>query len=568
MHFLVLAADYDGTLASDGKVDDSTKEALERVRASGRKLLLVTGRHLPDLYNIFPGLELFDRVIVENGGVLYRPQTREQKLLTEPPNERFVSLLQQRQVPFCTGRTIVATCHPHEEEVLKAIRDLGLELQVIFNKGAVMVLPSGVNKGTGLAAALQELQLSPHNTVGIGDAENDHAFLKLCECAVAVDNALPALKERADVVLAKPRGPGVVELCQQLLDQDLANYDSRLKRHSLALGELVGEGKAPVLIGQSILVAGRSGSGKSTAVSGILEQLVERAYQFCLIDPEGDYDGFTDALSFGTAKEAPDVKAVVRALESPDESVVVNLLGVSLDDRPSFLASLLPHIQHLRNRAGRPHWLIVDEAHHLLPTSWSPVEASLPRVLENTIFVTVHPEQVAKPALQMVDVVLGIGESALTVFTAYAELMQIQPPEYRGPAPKSGEALAWFAKSAQNPLLLTPVRGSGERVRHVRQYAEGELSPQQSFFFRGPQSRLNLRAQNLRSFLQLSEGVDDETWMFHLRRGDFSSWFKTIIKDEELAREAAEIERDEAASPEDSRERIREAVDTRYTASA
>jgi HAD superfamily hydrolase (TIGR01484 family) len=571
MHLLVLAADYDGTLASDGKVDDSTIEALERVRSSGRKLILVTGRHLPDLCKIFPNLELFDRVIVENGGVLYRPQTREQKLLTEPPDERFVSLLQQRQVPFSTGRTIVATWHPHEEEVLKAIRDLGLELQVTFNKGAVMVLPSGVNKGTGLAAALQELQLSPHNAVGVGDAENDHAFLKLCECAVAVDNALPALKERADVVLSKPRGAGVEELCQQLLDRDLANFESRLKRHSLALGNLVGAGKAPVLInprGQSILVAGRSGSGKSTAVSGILEQLVERAYQFCLIDPEGDYDGFTDALSFGSAKEAPDAKAVVRALESPDESVVINLLGVSLDDRPSFLASLLPHIQHLRNRTGRPHWLIVDEAHHLLPTSWSPVEGSLPRVLENTIFITVHPEQVAKPALQMVDVVLGIGESAMAVFTSYAEHMQIQPPQYTGRAPTSGKALAWFAKSGQKPLLLEPVRGSRERIRHVRQYAEGELSPQQSFFFRGPQSKLNLRAQNLRSFLQLAEGVDDETWMFHLRRGDFSSWFKTIIKDEELAREAAEIECDEAASPADSRERIREAVDGRYTASA
>jgi HAD superfamily hydrolase (TIGR01484 family) len=569
MHLLVLAADYDGTLARDGKVDDSTIAALERVRSSGRKLILVTGRHLPDLCKVFPKLELFDRVIVENGGVLYRPQTREQKLLTEPPDERFVSLLQQRQVPFSTGRTIVATWHPHEEEVLKAIRDLGLELQVIFNKGAVMVLPSGVNKGTGLAAALQELQLSPHNAVGVGDAENDHAFLKLCECAVAVDNALPALKERADVVLSKPRGAGVEELCQQLLEQDLANYDSLLRRHSLALGNLVGEGKVPVLInprGQSILVAGRSGSGKSTAVSGILEQLVERAYQFCLIDPEGDYHGFTDALSFGTAKEAPDAKAVIRALESPNENVVVNLLGVSLDDRPSFLASLLPHIQHLRNRTGRPHWLIVDEAHHLLPTSWLPVEASLPRVLENTVLITVHPEQVAKSALQIVDVVLGIGESALNVFTSYAEHMQIHPPQYTGRAPKSGEALAWFC--GQEPLLLEPVRGSRERVRHVRQYAEGELSPQQSFFFRGPESKLNLRAQNLRSFLQLAEGVDDETWMFHLRRGDFSSWFKTIIKDNELAREAAEIERDETASPEDSRERIREAVDSRYTASA
>src|SRR5204863_3824487 len=204
MHLLVLAADYDGTLASDGKVDDSTIDALERVRSSGRKLILVTGRHLPDLCKIFLNLELFDRVIVENGGVLYRPQTREQKLLTEPPHERFVSLLQQRQVPFSAGRTIVATWHPHEEEVLIAIRDLGLELQVTFNKGAVMVLPSGVNKGTGLVAALSEMCISHHNAVAIGDAENDHALLKTCECGIAVSNAIQMLRERADVTTSAP----------------------------------------------------------------------------------------------------------------------------------------------------------------------------------------------------------------------------------------------------------------------------------------------------------------------------------------------------------------------------
>lgn len=569
MHFLVLAADYDGTLASDGKVDGSTLDGLQRLKASGRKLILVTGRHLPDLCNVFPQLQLFDRVIVENGGLLYRPETREQKPLAEPPDERFVSMLQQRGVPFSTGRTIVATWKPHEEEVLKAIRDLGLELQVIFNKAAVMVLPSGVNKGTGLAAALEELKLSPHNVVGIGDAENDHAFLKVCECSVAVANALPALKERADVVLDTARGTGVTEVCEQMIANDLAAYDANLKRHSLTLGHTGSEG--PVLInprGGSILVAGRSGSGKSTAVSGLLEQLLEQKYQFCLIDPEGDYDAFSDALSLGSAKEAPDEKAVLRALESPGESAVVNLLGVSLDDRPSFLAGLLPHLQHLRNRTARPHWLIIDEAHHLLPSSWSPAGSTLPRVLENTILITVHPEHVAKAALQRVDVVLGIGDSASDVLRLFAEVTQVEAPAYSGPAPQPGEGLAWFPRSGGSPVLLKTVRSSRERLRHVRQYAEGELAPHQSFFFRGPESKLNLRAQNLRSFLQLAEGVDDETWMFHLRRGDFSTWFKTIIKDEDLARQAAEIERDQAASPQDSRERIREAVDSRYTASA
>ncbi len=227
MHFLLLATDYDGTLASDGKVTDRTLEALERLRASGRRIMLVTGRHLPDLCEIFPKLELFDRVIVENGGLLYRPDTREQTLLCDPVNERLVELLTQRRIPFAVGRTIVATWQPHEVAVLAAIRDLGLDLQVIFNKGSVMVLPSGVNKGTALQVALDELGLSYDSVVAIGDAENDLPFLRMSGCGVAVANALPSVKEQCDIVLNTARGEGVTELINRLLVDDLEHFDSK-----------------------------------------------------------------------------------------------------------------------------------------------------------------------------------------------------------------------------------------------------------------------------------------------------------------------------------------------------
>ena len=92
------------------------------------------------------------------------------------------------------------TFEPHEKEALEGIHALGLELQIIFNKGSVMVFPTGVNKATGLKAALKEMGLSPHNVIGVGDAENDHAFMELCERSVAVANALPVLKEKADLV--------------------------------------------------------------------------------------------------------------------------------------------------------------------------------------------------------------------------------------------------------------------------------------------------------------------------------------------------------------------------------
>jgi hypothetical protein len=233
MRYVALASDYDGTLAEDGHVSTQALEALERVRDSGRRLVLVTGRELDDLLRVFPRIGLFDRVVAENGALLYRPDTGEERLLGARPPDVFVEELRRRGVEgISVGRVIVATWEPYETTVLETIRDLGLELQVIFNKGAVMVLPEGVNKATGLVAALDDLGLSPHNTVGVGDAENDHAFLNLCGCAVAVANALPSLKERVDWVTDRPRGEGVQEVIEHLLDDDLASLCPRLRRES------------------------------------------------------------------------------------------------------------------------------------------------------------------------------------------------------------------------------------------------------------------------------------------------------------------------------------------------
>ncbi|HEY4387453.1 MAG TPA: HAD family hydrolase [Ktedonobacteraceae bacterium] len=231
MHYLVLACDYDGTLARDGRVSPHTINALERVRASGRKLILVTGRLLEDLQRAFPRFDLFTTIVAENGALLYHPANATEQVLGEAPPPQFLQRLRERGVsPLSTGRVIVASWHPHETTIVKTIGELGLERQVIFNKGAVMVLPAGVNKGTGLTAALRELKISAHNVVGVGDAENDHSFLSLCECSVAVANALPSLKEQADYVTQADHGEGVSELIEQLLADDLKAIDQRMSR--------------------------------------------------------------------------------------------------------------------------------------------------------------------------------------------------------------------------------------------------------------------------------------------------------------------------------------------------
>ena len=125
MRYLALACDYDGTLAHHGRVDEPTLGALERLLASGRKLLLVTGRELGNLLDIFPHVALFERVVAENGALLYHPASKEERVLAERPPEPFVSELRRRNVvPLSVGRAIVATWHPQETKVMEAIRDL------------------------------------------------------------------------------------------------------------------------------------------------------------------------------------------------------------------------------------------------------------------------------------------------------------------------------------------------------------------------------------------------------------------------------------------------------------
>jgi hydroxymethylpyrimidine pyrophosphatase-like HAD family hydrolase len=221
MKYRALATDYDGTIAHDGVVDAATLDALRRARAAGRHVILVTGREMTDLLNTFAHLDVFDRVVAENGAVLYDPAAQTIDVVAQAPPAALVDRLTAEGIPLSVGHSIVATVEPHEHAVLAAIRDLELEWHVIFNKGSVMALPSNVTKSTGLTPALESLHLRAEETIGIGDAENDQVFLRQCGLAVAVANALPSVKERADLVMTGARGAGVTELIDRWLGGEL-----------------------------------------------------------------------------------------------------------------------------------------------------------------------------------------------------------------------------------------------------------------------------------------------------------------------------------------------------------
>jgi HAD superfamily hydrolase (TIGR01484 family) len=570
MRYLALATDYDGTLAHHGVVAEETWTVVQRLRDSGRKLILVTGRELDDLVSICPGLERFDRVVAENGGLLYRPATREHKVLGPPPPKEFIQTLRNRKVfHLSVGHTIVATVEEYLTTVVKTIRDLGLELQVILNKGAVMVLPPGVNKATGLQAALLELGLSAHNVVGVGDAENDHAFLALCECSAAVANALPVVKQHADIVTGGGHGRGVIELIDEVLAHDLHGREERLCRHCVLLGRDPGGDEVQLLpYGTVALVAGPSGSGKSTVTTGLMERLARAGYQFCVIDPEGDYQGLEEAVTLGNADHAPSADEVLQVLRRPDQNVVVSMLRVPLGDRPLFCAGLLLRLQELRVQTGRPHWLIFDEVHHLFPAQWEAAPVSLPQHLETALMITVHPEMVSRAILRQVNTVVAVGAGGGATLEAFARAAGKAAPRGHFPDLQRGQVLAWLrGNGRKSPFVVEVEPAQTQRRRHSRKYAEGMLVPERSFYFRGPQGKLNLRAHNLILFMELAEGVDDDTWLFHFRKGDYSRWFRDGIGDKALAAEAEKIEADKKLGADGGRERFRQIIEQHYTIS-
>ena len=583
MRFFAIATDYDNTLASDGRVADATWAALERLRASGRQAILVSGREMDDLLAICPRLDLFSRVVAENGGVLYTPSTGARRLLAPPPPSAFVDELRSRGLRhFSVSETLVAMMKPAEQIALAAIRDLGLGLQIIFNGDAVMIVSPGISKATGLHEALDELALSAFNVAGVGDAENDHALLDACGFSVAVANALPALKQHADMVTSQAAGAGVAELVDAIVKDDLRERACAAPKSRVLIGHARDAKDAGDTQGRQdtrepadrycpahgtvALLAGESGCGKSTACAGLLERLAGMHQQLCIIDPEGDYQNDEDTIVIGDAHTAPVIDEVVQLLlRPPRPAVAVNLLRVPLPERPAFCASLLLEVQQLRLRTGRPHWLVFDEAHHLFPAGWAGANQAIPQALETALAITVSPQQLDGAFLRQVNLILAMGPSAGKAVQELANATGRPAPQLQETQLETGQALLWRLDEPEPEGVIRLEPGSKHRLRHRRKYAEGLLIPERSFYFRGPQNALNLRAHNLVLFVEIAEGVDAGTWQYHRERGDYSRWFEKEIGDPDLAAQARQIEQDASLDAAASLARIKAAVQERYT---
>ena len=565
MWFHVLACDYDGTLATAGRIASATLEALLRVRESGRRLVLVTGRQFEDLLHVCPEIEVFDLVVAENGAVLYDPRAKRVEDLADPPPAAFLRALDAEDVPFSTGRVIVSSVVPHEGAILDAIKRLGLELHIIFNKEAVMVLPSAVSKATGLREALRRFGVPCHNAVAVGDAENDHEFLHSSGFGVAVANAVPALADAADLVTSAANGAGVRELIDGPLRDDLNAY----RPHLLARGVEIGQTPdgAPVaysVFGPNLLITGASGTGKSTLTGVFVEQLVRRGYVVCLLDPEGDYRTLAEHEGIVVIASEPgteEIRAqeVETLLRHRSTSVAIDLSALDRDERIHAAARFLHGVQGLRGSTGAPHWVVIDEAHHLFPPGGSRAEEMFDFEWRGVCLVTHEPGRVAPDVLRVVRHVFSTSIEAVT-----STLPLVDPATIPAGELATGEALDIALVDSGPPAVqrFRVARRETDHKRHVRKYAAGKLPPERSFRFRGPTGAVDLVASNLETFTMLVRGVDDVTWLHHLRNGDVTRWLRDAIKDPGLADEVAVLER--ADDPRATRTAVLDAIARRY----
>lgn len=357
-----------------------------------------------------------------------------------------------------------------------------------------------------------------------------------------------------------------MEIIEKLLVDDLAEIAPQLLRHDLEIGKL--ENDLPMRVpahGAGVLIAGTSGGGKSTLATTLIEKLLLQHYQFCIIDPEGDFSQLENVIVLGNAKRAPNPDEVMTALAAPNQNCVVNLIGLPLNDRPEYFDKLFSRIMHLRVLTGRPHWIIVDEAHHVLPACRDENVVIHPDQIQGMLFITLEPEHVAKSIIEGVDLILAIGQEPRETIATFSSIVGEEPPHTDERPLEKGEAMAWWRDPRGEPFLFYSHTPSLPRHRHIRKYAEGDVK-EEAFIFTGPDDKLKLRAQNLFVFLQMGDGVDDLTWNFHLRNGDFERWFREVIKDPELADFAREVAQNVSRTPEESRHALREKIEERYTA--
>jgi len=325
------------------------------------------------------------------------------------PNPTFLAELRRRAIPFVAGECVLEADAQWAGPMLEAIRTLEQPLVLAFNRGRVMILPQAIAKSTGLRQALFSLRISIHNTIAIGDAENDHDLLDACEVGVAVAWGSPALRAVADEVIAGSHPTAVADYIRRVSLQPRLSA-RQMGRRRLVLGhEHNGEEVSLAIRGRTVLIAGEPGTGKSWLGGLLCEQSILQGYCLCIIDPEGDYrslEALPGVITLGGDDPPPLARELIRALRHPDVSVVVDLSKITHHEKREYLRTLLPLLLTLRRNTGLPHKILVDEAHYFL--AGADVTHLIDPELAGYIFVTYRVSSLPAPVRQTADAVVMV----------------------------------------------------------------------------------------------------------------------------------------------------------------
>jgi hydroxymethylpyrimidine pyrophosphatase-like HAD family hydrolase len=541
MYRRILAFDFDGTLAKNGNVPVALQAALAQLHAAGYALFMVTGRRIGDaelgsLEDVFTGIAW------ENGAVLHHITTDEVYLPFGQIDPRLVEALELAQVPLERGRAIVSTWNAHDETVWQVLSDWGGEAVVTHNKGVTRILPAGTAKGAALERLLGLCGFSPRNLVSFGDGEGDLSLLQLAETGVAVADAVPSLKERADLVTACPGPAGVLEALEtywldgrKACTLGIAQHERLIPLGQDETGTQVSIPAAALADG-NLGVFGDSGSGKSW-VAGLLAEGMHRAgYQVLLIDPEGDFKGMRALPSFValevTENSVPPPRMVATLLEAVTVSIVLDLTSYSLACRDDYVADLLHSLCLLKGHKFRPHWIVLEEAQHFLPPHGSAVWAALHPMLTGGgwAFVSYRPDRLFHQVLAGLDQCIFTRLSEAEAAQALRRTSKCSLDVSLADIPRG---YAWLC--GQRAVRLRPNARRIPHIRHLYKYLDSPLPRHKRFYFRNDSGFLQVEAASLFEFLQCLRSLPHQSLVYHQGRGDFARWVNSTLGDGILA---------------------------------
>lgn len=548
MYCRVLACDFDGTGATDGHPAPELYAALAAARAQGIITLLVTGRILEDVQRACEEISPFDAVVAENGAVIHLCGMGRTIRLGEPPAERFLGELRAQGVPFHTGSVIVGTWEQHATKLLELIRRFGVDGQLIYNRGALMLLPSGIDKAVGVRRTLEELARSERNMIAFGDAENDIPMLMNAEVGVAARGSIPAVLALADDVVSQPGGAGVSLYIRKVLNQRA--IVATPKRRAVKLG-ITPDGSIVTLpnSGANVVISGDPRSGKSWIAGLLSEQLVEGGYKVCIVDPEGDYAQMGERpkiVAFGHDLALPSPVTAARLFSNEPLSTVLTLSSLAPHEQLNYVHQLLAAIQQVRDSTGLPHWVVVDEAHYF----FQPHSPSLKYLSSSTgslCLVTYRPSLLANEVYGAINAHIVTSTKAEEERYFMTKILQAHhhltvPPHDALDALEPARAGLLLAKTSDTAWrVFTPADRITRHAHHARKYADTHLSDDRAFRFLDAGRPLS--AYNMIEFHQAIQSAPLASLRHHLNVGDFSRWVGEVIGDQQLAKGLRKLER-------------------------